>query len=91
MEPSIVSDEPCCSRNRCDNPERWPTNGPSNHRHFLVSSLIRAEIPHELLRGSAFTSCSNGVLDKLVYRTGIREGKARCHLFLVNRLPALNG
>jgi hypothetical protein len=40
MDPSLVSDEPCCSRNCRDNPERWPTNGASNHRHFWFPLLF---------------------------------------------------
>ena len=48
MEPSLASVEPYRSRNRRDNPECWPTNGASNHRHFWFPPF-RAEIPHHVL------------------------------------------
>jgi hypothetical protein len=69
MDPSLISVEPCRSRNRRHNPERWPTNGASNHRHFwfpllfgqkfVITCYFFATIS-VIVCGSAFTSCRNG-------------------------------
>jgi hypothetical protein len=66
MEHSFVSAEPCRSRNRRDNPERWPTNGASNRGHFwfplsfgdefLITCYFFATVS-VIVCGSASTSC----------------------------------
>jgi hypothetical protein len=98
MEPPLVSDEPCRCRNRRDNPEPWPTNGASNHGHFWLPLLFGQKFRITcylfatvglIVCGPVFTSSRNGVLDAMVWRTRIREGKAPCPLFLVFRQDLL--